>query len=208
MRDNIRTILFTIVLAVVCSAMLVGATLFTASYRRANEKAEEVRNFLTALEVHADIGSDANSLLDLFDRYVKIKKFSEVTFYEYVPEGSAKAVAVAVPFSGMGLWGPVKGVLALEPDLQTIQAVRFYQQEETPGLGGEIGSDWFQEQFKGKQIMSNTGDPGFKILKPGSSADKNSVDGISGATMTSDRIETMLDKLIKQIAKERKNYVQ
>ena len=66
---------------------------------------------------------------------------------------------MAVPFSGSGVWGPIEGVLALEPDMQTIRGVRFYKQEETPGLGGEIASDWFQAQFKGKTLVSAAGDP-------------------------------------------------
>ena len=93
-------------------------------------------------------------------------------------------MAVAVPFSGPGLWGGIEGVMALEPDLVTIRGVRFYKQEETPGLGGEIGSDTFQNQFAGKRMISPEGVAGFRIVKPGTGADVNSVDGISGATLT------------------------
>ena len=43
MKDNVRVILFAAILGLVCSVLLVGATLFTAPYRLANEKAEEIR---------------------------------------------------------------------------------------------------------------------------------------------------------------------
>jgi Na+-transporting NADH:ubiquinone oxidoreductase subunit C len=108
----------------------------------------------------------------------------------------------------MGLWGPIKGVLALEPDLRTIKAISFYQQEETPGLGGEIGADWFRRQFQNKRIVSAEGKAGFRVLKPGSASGPAEVDGISGATMTSQRVGLMLDNLAKLIAEERKAYVQ
>ncbi len=216
MKDSVRVILFAAILGLVCSVLLVGATLFTAPYRMANEKAEEVRNFLSALEVPIDAESNVEALLAVFSRDVKERELGELMLYEYRPQ-TGKSVsastatgapsAIAVPFDGMGLWGPVRGVLALEADLLTIRAIRFYQQEETPGLGGEIGAEWFQNQFRGKKIVSSSGEAGFQILKPGGEKDENSVDGISGATMTSDRVKSMLDNLAKQIYKERKNYV-
>jgi Na+-transporting NADH:ubiquinone oxidoreductase subunit C len=210
MKDSVRVILFAAILGLICSVLLVGATLFTAPYRMANEKAEEVRNFLSALEVPIDAESDAEALLAVFNRDVKERELGELILYEYRPQSALAGApsAIAVPFDGMGLWGPVRGVLALEADLLTIRAIRFYQQEETPGLGGEIGAQWFQNQFRGKKIISSSGAAGFQILKPGSEKDENSVDGISGATMTSDRVKTMLDNLAKQIYKEHKNYVQ
>ncbi len=221
MKDNVRVILFAAILGLVCSVLLVGATLFTAPYRLANEKAEEIRNFLSALEVPIDPESDAQALLAVFNRDVKVRELGELILYEYRPQaGKSPAAAppagaaagaptaIAVPFDRMGLWGPIRGVLALEADLLTIRAIRFYQQEETPGLGGEIGAEWFQNQFRGKRIVSSSGEAGFQILKPGAEKDENSVDGISGATMTSDRVKAMLDNLAKQIYKEHKNYVQ
>ena len=211
MRDNARIILFASVLGLACSILLAGATRLTEPYRRANEKAEEIRNFLSALEVPVDTGAGASTLLEVFNKVVKVRELNELTLYEYVPEGvtngSGQITAVAIPFSGMGLWGPVKGVLALEPDLITIRGIRFYQQEETPGLGGEIGSEWFQKQFIKKRMVSDEHEPGFTILKPGGSSDSNSVDGISGATMTSARVESMLGKLAENIFKERDKYV-
>ncbi len=207
MKNSVRIVLFALSLGLICSLILAGATAFTAPYRKANEKAEEVRNFLAALEAPVDT-DDADGLLRAFEEYVKVRQLGDLVLYEYYPKGSSVAVAVAVPFSGMGLWGPVLGVLALEPDLETIRGIRFYQQEETPGLGGEIGAEWFQAQFAQKSLVSAAGEPGFRISKPGSTPDRNSVDGISGATMTSNRVEVMLDAVAKQLFKERKNNVQ
>ncbi len=215
MKDNLRVILFAAVLGLVCSVLLVGATLFTAPYRTANERAEEVRNFLSALEVPLDPESSSEALLAVFNRDVKERELGDLVIYEYRPqngkgtggEAGGGPLAIAVPFEGMGLWGPIRGVLALEADLLTIRAIRFYQQEETPGLGGEIGAEWFQNQFRGKRIVSPSGEAGFQIQKPGGKKDENSVDGITGATMTSDRVQEMVDRLAKAIHRERENYV-
>jgi Na+-transporting NADH:ubiquinone oxidoreductase subunit C len=108
-----------------------------------------------------------------------------------------------VPFTGPGLWGQIHGILALEPDLQTIRGVRFYRHEETPGLGGEISAAWFLEQFPGRKLVGEDGTPGFRIPKPGGAKGApNAVDGISGATMTCDRVQDMLDGLAKQLAED------
>ncbi len=209
MRNNLRVILFAVVLAVVCSLLLAGTDVFTGPYRRANEEAEELRNFLSALEVPVEIDADSKALLAIFSREVQIKEIGGLTLYEYRPSDSSpeKPIAVAVPFSGSGLWGQIKGVLALDPNLRTIRGIRFYQQEETPGLGGEIGASWFQEQFEGKEIVSSTGVEGFHILRPGGSPGRNEVDGISGATMTSDRVALILDRLAVQLGEIRRDYV-
>jgi Na+-transporting NADH:ubiquinone oxidoreductase subunit C len=199
-------LLFAAVTGAVCSVLLVGTTRFTAPYRDANVRAEEVLNLLGALGAPLDAKPRAAALLELFDRDVRIRKLEGLELYEYVPQGAARPVGVAVPLAGMGLWGPVRGVLALEPDLKTIREVRFYQQEETPGLGGEIGSRWFQEQFSGKRIVSDDGKPGFRILKPGGATDSNSVDGITGATMTSARVAKILDDTSRAIDRQRAGY--
>ncbi len=206
MSSSVSTVLFAVAVGAVCSGLLVGTTQITAPYREANAKAEEIRNLLGAVGAPLDPMPRAAALLETFDRDVREKKIGDLVFFEYAPGGAGKPEAVAVPLAGMGLWGPVKGIMALEPDLVTIRAVRFYQQEETPGLGGEIGSERFQKQFMGKRIVSDDGKAGFRILKPGGVVDANSVDGITGATMTSTRVAKILDDASRAIDRQRATY--
>ena len=207
-KDNARTIVFAVVLGIVCSATLAVASVFTAPFRKSNEEAEKVKNFLSVLDVPVNKKADSKTLLDTFKKNVRVLKSGDLTLYENVPENSAaKPSVIAIPFAGAGLWAPIEGVISFKPDLLTISGISFYKQDETPGLGGEIGSNWFQEQFKGKKIVSESGKPGFRIIKPGGKTDINSVDGISGATMTSDRVQKILDDLAKTVWEERKNYV-
>lgn len=202
MKNTIHTLLFALVLAVVCSTLLVSAGLFTAPYRKANEKAEQVGNYLSALGVPLEEGTESTVLLEIFKATVREVDHNGLTLFEYWPEGASDKVSVAVPFSGPGVWGPIEGVAALEPDMQTIRGVRFFKQEETPGLGGEIASAWFQDQFKGRKIVSADGVPGFTVRKPGTTKEPNNVDAVTGATMTSDRVEIMLDAMAKKLGKE------
>lgn len=207
MKDSTHTLIFATVLGLVCSILLAGTSRFTAPYARANEKAEEVRNFLRALGVPFEPEAGSKALLDIFEKNVRVSQLGDLPIYRYIPasSGSDQPLAIAVPLSGPGLWGPIRAVVAFEPDMVTIRGVRFYKQEETPGLGGEIGSEWFQKQFTGKRIVSTAGTPGFRIVKPGERSDTNSVDGITGATMTSDRVQEMINGLAKRLAKEAQN---
>lgn len=202
MKDNLKTLLFAVVLGLVCAGLLGGVSVFTAPYREANEKAEEVRNFLGAMNVPVPPGTGAQELLGIFARNLKKRELGALTAYDYIPEGSASAtpVAVAVPFEGMGLWAPIKGVIALKPDMRTIISVRFYKQEETPGLGGEISSERFLKQFVGKWLLTEEGQPCLKIVKPGTPRDEFGVDGITAATMTSDKVQEMLKQLALRLA--------
>ena len=205
MKDNLKVIIFALVLATSCSLLLVAASQFTAPRRAANEEAEKVRNFLSALEIPMPENIDSKQLLEIYEANVKITDLGEMKAYQYIPAGSGSdtPVSIAVAFEGSGVWGPIKGVIATAPDMETIRGLRFYHQEETPGLGGEIGSDKFLAQFVGKKIVGSTGTPGMRVLKPGSKTDQNSVHGITGATMTSDRVQEILTDLAEKISKER-----
>jgi Na+-transporting NADH:ubiquinone oxidoreductase subunit C len=86
--------------------------------------------------------------------------------------------------------------------MRTIRGITFYEQEETPGLGGEITSSWFREQFIGKKIVDQAGNPGI-IISSSEGEAPNKVDAISGATLTCDKVQTMLNETIKRIVEEK-----
>ncbi|MDL2320080.1 NADH:ubiquinone reductase (Na(+)-transporting) subunit C [Alistipes sp. OttesenSCG-928-B03] len=99
-----------------------------------------------------------------------------------------------LPLWGAGLWGPVWGYLALEDDWDTIYGAVFDHKSETPGLGAEIATPGFQDQFRGKTIFRNGQFVSIGVTKGvGSSAgNPNAVDAISGGTITSRGVEKML----------------
>jgi Na+-transporting NADH:ubiquinone oxidoreductase subunit C len=104
--------------------------------------------------------------------------------------------AIILPVRGYGLWGTMKGYLALEPDLQTIIGLEFFDHIETPGLGGEIVNPRWKAIWKGKEIFSESGEVLISVIK--GSVDKSSenskyqVDGLSGATITSNGVTNLL----------------
>jgi len=103
--------------------------------------------------------------------------------------------AFVFPLRGKGLWGPIWGYVSLEKDLNTIYGANFDHQGETPGLGAEIREPWFQKEFIGKKIFTDsTTFVSIKVIKPGTDkANPYVVDGVSGGTITSKGLEAMLD---------------
>lgn len=211
-RQNVYTLCFAIILGLVCATMLTAAADFTRQRQIDNKKAEEIRNILTALKVPFDTHAVASELIAIFERDVieqSIGQEDSLTLYVYKPEGSEAVVAVAVRFIGPGLWGPIKGFLALEPDYKTIRGVTFYEQEETPGLGGEIVTESFRSRFEGKHISNEQAVWGIDIVPGGNeAAGINEIAGISGATMTCDKVEEMINAIIEKLAVKRDAYGQ
>ncbi len=198
MKGNLYTLVYAAVLAVVCATALTAVDRFTAERRAANALAEETRNMLTVLDVPFDRKASADELLALFAENVRTETRGSLAYYVY--DHPQAGTLWAVRFKGQGLWAPVEGLLCLKNDLRTIYGISFYKQEETPGLGGEISADWFQDQFQGKLVATDT-DTGIRIVRDGADAD-NEVDAISGATMTCDKVEAMLNELIAVMVEE------
>lgn len=203
MKGNVYTLFYAAALGSICALLLTAAASFTAPYKKANAEAEEALNVLLVLKVPLPANTSASRVLTLLEENVQQKKRGQLTTYVYSPRDAAgKTLAVAVRFSGPGVWGRIKGFLALEPDMRTIRGITFYEQEETPGLGGEIATPWFRDQFVGKSIVAPDGTPGLIIGKPGELA-ANKVDAISGATMTCDKVQAMLNEAIKNLVEEK-----
>jgi Na+-transporting NADH:ubiquinone oxidoreductase subunit C len=202
-KNNVYTLFYAGVLGTVCSLLLTAAASFTKPYQQANAKAEKNRNILGVLAVQYPPGASSQELLKIFEDNVRQEQLGKLEIYRYVPpKDSGADETAAVDFEGPGLWGPVKGFLALGKDMRTIRGITFYEQEETPGLGGEIASDWFREQFVGKSIVDAAGKPGI-IISSSEPEASNKVDAISGATMTCDKVQAMLNEAIKSIVQEK-----
>jgi Na+-transporting NADH:ubiquinone oxidoreductase subunit C len=202
MKGNVYTLCYAGILGAVCAFMLTAAASFTAPYKAANQEAEEVLNILGALKVPFEEGASSKELLDIFNKDVRSEMRGDMEIFVYSPkEAAGETEAVVVRFVGPGLWGQVKGFLALESDMRTIRGLTFYHHEETPGLGGEISAEWFGKQFIGKSIVDATGKGGI-VIRMGGDLGNNEVDGITGATMTCDKVQEMINKVIVNIVEE------
>ena len=96
-----------------------------------------------------------------------------------------------LPIRGKGLWSELKGFIALKSDLKTVSGLTYYEQGETPGLGGEVDNQKWKDQWKGKKLYDPSGKLAIGCAKGVSTSD-NLVDGLSGATITSNGVTKML----------------
>jgi Na+-transporting NADH:ubiquinone oxidoreductase subunit C len=118
-------------------------------------------------------------------------KAGELHVFVAQVEGETKYV---LPVTGRGLWGGLWGYIALNADKKTVYGTYFYHESETAGLGARIGERWFQEQFNGKPVFAgeNTEAVALKVVKAGASKAENEIDGVTGATLTSDGVSAMV----------------
>ena len=100
---------------------------------------------------------------------------------------------VVLPVYGKGLWSTLYGYLALRNDLDTIQGLTFYEHGETPGLGGEVDNPDWKRQWVGKETLQRGGRAGRPRLQgAGAPGSPYSVDGLSGATITSRGVTSLV----------------
>ena len=102
------------------------------------------------------------------------------------------------PVEGKGLWSTLYGFLAVGPDFNEIKGLTFYQHAETPGLGGEVDNPNWKKKWIGRQVYGDSRAQGPKIkVKKGQAGsvteDPHEVDGLSGATLTSNGVSYLLD---------------
>ena len=119
--------------------------------------------------------------------------------------------SIILPMHGYGLWSTLYGFLSLDADGQTVQSINFYDQAETPGLGGEVVNPNWRALWKGKKVYAETdqpslekgliteadiGEPALSLIKgvvdntkPGS---QYQVDGLAGATLTSTGVTNLV----------------
>ncbi|HIT48042.1 MAG TPA: NADH:ubiquinone reductase (Na(+)-transporting) subunit C [Candidatus Coprenecus stercoripullorum] len=94
---------------------------------------------------------------------------------------------------GAGLWGPVWGYISLNDDYNTVYGATFGHKGETPGLGAEIATPHFSDQFKGKCIFDGNTFTSVSVIKGGApEGDIHGVDAISGGTITSRAVDNTI----------------
>ncbi len=119
--------------------------------------------------------------------------------------------SIILPVSGYGLWSTLYGFLSLDADGQTVQSINFYDQAETPGLGGEVVNPKWRALWKGKKVYAESdqpsldkgligdadiGEPALALIKGSVDSEKMGaqyqVDGLAGATLTSNGVTNLV----------------
>jgi len=111
-------------------------------------------------------------------------------------DADGEVALIILPVRGSGYQSPLYGFLALAGDTSTVAALKFYEQGDTPGMGARIQDPSWEALWPGKQVYDDTGALKLGVargmLTPGSADADNMVDGISGATRTSQGVHALL----------------
>ncbi|MBZ4643911.1 MAG: NADH:ubiquinone oxidoreductase, subunit [Deferribacteraceae bacterium] len=118
----------------------------------------------------------------------------KIPFYAFYDNDTLELVVL--PIFGNGLWSTMYGFIAIKNDGNTIQGLTFYDQKETPGLGGEVDNPKWKALWNSKKIYDENGELKIEVIKGiVDDNDKNSkfqIDGLSGATMTTKGVNSFV----------------
>ncbi len=214
-QSNTYTVIYIIIMVVVVGTALAFTSLSLKDKQQENADADKMKQILAS--VH--ITPAENEIKSDFNRYI-VKQMVINSAGEEI-DGNAFTINVAeqskkeaddrqlpvyvcqnpngnkyyiLPAYGAGLWGPIWGYIAIDSDGSTVYGAYFAHQGETPGLGAEIEKPEFGDLFSGKSLFKDNRFLPIAIVKAGQKPlnGEDYVDGISGGTITSKGVETML----------------
>ena len=112
----------------------------------------------------------------------------------------SKKLAFCFDIGGQGLWGSMRALLVLSPDLTEAYDFAVYDQMETPGLGSRITEEAFRTQFRGKKLLVNGKAVEYTLIpERQAEASPTQIRQITGATITTNSVLRMIKDEIKII---------
>ena len=222
-NKNSYTITYAAIMVVIVALLLALVSGALKEKQTSNVKLDKKKQILSSLNISTE-GKDAEALynqyitagmvvnskgevisdsrekafeIDIAKELSKPMEKRELPVYVATVEGKSKYI---LSLRGAGLWGPIWGYVAFNDDKNSVFGTFFSHASETPGLGAEIAYKKFQNEFVGKKIKdADNKFVSIAIVKPAQNAEgKDYVDGISGGTITSKGVETMLLNSIGQ----------
>ncbi len=189
-NSNVYTFVYMTIVVIIVAVLLALANQALKPRQDANILLDKQKQILGALKVDYSQADPAEVYYTLVQDTLK---YENAEVYVANLNGAVKYV---LPLEGKGLWGGIGGYLALDEDKNTIYGVNFNHESETPGLGAKIVDMPFRAQFEGKHIRNAEGQVvSVAVLKAGTRAEgQEQVDAISGATITSTGVSTMLNE--------------
>ena len=101
---------------------------------------------------------------------------------------------IILPVSGRGYQSTLHAWLVLDGDTRTVRALKFYRHGETPGVGARIEEPEWEARWQGLSAYDDAGVLRIGVRSGAGYSDdaQYQVDGISGATRTTQGVDGML----------------
>lgn len=188
-NSNAYTITYACVMVIIVAFLLAFVASALKPTQDKNVALDTKKQVLASLNIRecADVESEYAKVLGNQDQNEEVLNATV--------NGEKKLV---IKVKGAGLWGPIWGWISINKDGETVYGTYFNHESETAGLGARITEQWFQEDFKGKKIF-NDGNVSLGVYKSGKapaclSTDDYVVDAITGATLTSNGVNDMIQQ--------------
>jgi Na+-transporting NADH:ubiquinone oxidoreductase subunit C len=192
-------VLFMIGITIVFTSVLAVINEVSAERIQQQSKLKEQSKVLYAFNIPYDDSSE--DIIRQYNQFIEERKTGIQTYYIWKSDGQISGYAFKI--RGAGLWGGIDAILAFTQDFSKLTGISFLNHSETPGLGGRIDEEWFQEQFRNIPLDVGSSDP-YLIFRPSSGGN---VDTISGATSTSKAVLNIFNQNIEVILTELKEDV-
>jgi Na+-transporting NADH:ubiquinone oxidoreductase subunit C len=206
MKKRFFSVIYMFALTLFFTSMVSAVKLLNEEKIETNEKAKLQKIILEVLGVPVKETASGMELVRIFEQRVKSIDVQDKAVYVGYGEDGRTVTGYAFPVGGPGFWGPVYGMVAVDPGATKILGVAFYRHSETPGLGARISERWFTEQFKGVRLFPIKEDRKIFYLKPeGTGKAPNELDGVTGATGTSRAVEAFLNRELDRFLTDFRN---
>jgi len=191
MKQRILTVLFTIAITIVFVAPISFVYLLTKGQVALNEEVFLKRAVLAAAGIPVPPAN--GEVVSLFSARAEEVKAGDAVpaYYRIRSEAGGEPAGYVFIRSGPGLWGEITAAVGFDTELASLTGVDFLKQSETPGLGARISEKWFTEQFRGKKGP-------FTTVGEGEPASESQFDAITGASITSNAVMSILNSTISQ----------
>ena len=123
-----------------------------------NQRVKLQRIILQVLGMPGDKGASDMDVVRTFETRVRRVEVKEKNLYVGYEKDGKTISGYAFPVGGPGFWGPIYGMVAVDPSASKILGIAFYRHSETPGLGARMTEDWFTNQFVGLPLYPIEGD--------------------------------------------------
>jgi electron transport complex protein RnfG len=185
-----------LVLALVFGAAL-AAVQVNLSQTIKNNKLKETLERIPELVWGADkAGKPGNRhpTFDITPGTITVKKDGKASYYQlYRVSHAGRLSGWVIKAGGQGYADKIEILIGLDADTKTISGIFILEQKETPGLGNKISLPRWRNQF----ISKSTAMP-LKVVK-GKSPTSNSIDAVTGATISSRSVTGIVNRTIDDI---------
>lgn len=202
-NKNLYTIIYSTVLVIVVAVVLALASYLLKDRQQRNVAIETKLMILRSVHLgrNADKAKDKATYIE--QEYAKYITDSSITEGDknlpiYICRLENQEKFYIVKLHGAGLWGPIWGYISFKSDLSAVYGAVFAHKGETPGLGAEISTPGFSDQFADKKIFERENFVSIQVVKGGAAKGDHQVDAISGGTITSKAVEAMLKNSISE----------